>query len=76
MGKHPYTVCISYKLIHHSPFSYKHNISGSIILQSTGHGAQEARRVKTEKGGHIRGRKNLALEDEEEVWKMLELKTE
>lgn len=45
-------------------------------MQSTGHGAQEARRVKTEKGGHIRGRKNLALEDEEEVWKMLELKTE
>lgn len=76
MGKHPYTVCITDKLIHRSPFSYKHNVSGSIILQSIGHGAQEAKRVKMEKGGQSRGRNNLALEDEKEVWKMLELKTE
>ena len=54
---------------------YKYSISGSIILQPTGHGAQDEGKVKTEKGGHIRERNDLALEDEKVVCEKLELKT-
>lgn len=45
-------------------------------MQRIGHGAQEARRVQMEKGGPIRGRNNLALEEEKEVWKVMGLNME